>query len=247
MLQGKPSAQIGKAESGSTVGVAVGTYIFLRFELPSGASGFEVTSAEEAVRGADVIVTATGSREPVLFGEWLKPDAHVNAIGSVGPQSREIDTEAMKQAAVVVESREAANREAGEIIQSGTSIYAELGELLSRIKERPRGARGDCAGIRRDTRPHPADRSEDPKAAPVNRAGAPSSGAVRGPLNEKIERACLVLLEAGSSALIESRRRKPFGRWPSYPPVFSVWFLVRSLGSKDHSYCAKEDICVKPD
>lgn len=102
-------------------------------------TGARVTSAEEAVRGADVIVTATGSREPILFGDWLKPHAHVNAIGSVGPQSREIDTEAMMRAAVVVESREAASREAGEIIQSGASIYAELGELLCGMKERPQG------------------------------------------------------------------------------------------------------------
>lgn len=102
-------------------------------------TGARVTSAEEAVRGADVIVTATGSREPILFGEWLKPDTHVNAIGSVGPHNREVDTEAMKQASVIVESREAASREAGEIIQSGAGIYAELGELLSGTKERPRG------------------------------------------------------------------------------------------------------------
>ena len=83
-------------------------------------------------------MTVTGSREPILFGEWLKSDVHVNAVGSVGPQSREIDTVAMKRAAVVVESREAASREAGEIIQSGASIYAELGELLSGMKEKPR-------------------------------------------------------------------------------------------------------------
>lgn len=100
--------------------------------------GARVTSAEEAVWGADVIVTATASQQPILCGEWLKPGVHVNAIGSVGPHSRELDTAAMKQASVIVESRESANREAGEIIQSGVSIYAELGEILSRTTEKPR-------------------------------------------------------------------------------------------------------------
>ena len=86
-----------------------------------------------------MIVTATGSREPILSEEWLGPNVHINAIGSVGPQSREIGTDVMKRAAIVVESREAASREAGEIIQSGTSIYAELGELLSGTKQKPQG------------------------------------------------------------------------------------------------------------
>jgi ornithine cyclodeaminase/alanine dehydrogenase-like protein (mu-crystallin family) len=107
----------------------------IRFAEDTGA---RVTSAEEAVRGADVIVTATGSPKPILFGEWLKPSAHVNAVGSVGSQNCEIDSAVMKRASVVVESREAASREAGEIVQSGASIYAELGELLSGTKKKPR-------------------------------------------------------------------------------------------------------------
>ncbi|MBV8807401.1 MAG: ornithine cyclodeaminase family protein [Acidobacteriaceae bacterium] len=99
--------------------------------------GKAVSSAEQAVRDADVIVTATGSRDPILRGAWLKDDAHVNAIGSVGLQ-RELDVEAMKRAvAVLVESRESAMRESAEIVQSGAAIYAELGEIFAGSKPKP--------------------------------------------------------------------------------------------------------------
>ncbi len=97
-----------------------------------------VSSAERAIRDADVIVTVTGSREPVLRGAWLKEDAHVNAIGSVGLVHRELDDEAMNRAvAVLVESRESAMKESAEIVQSGVAIYAELGEILAGSKPKP--------------------------------------------------------------------------------------------------------------
>ena len=54
-------------------------------------------SAEEAVRDADVIVTVTSSKTPVLEGDWLKPGCHVNAIGACRPDWRELDDEAMKK------------------------------------------------------------------------------------------------------------------------------------------------------
>lgn len=92
--------------------------------------GGRAMAAEEAVRGADVIVTATHSGEPVLLGEWLKPDAHVNAVGAVGATRRELDTAAM-QGFVVADSRESAAQESGDVILSGVSVDAELGELLA--------------------------------------------------------------------------------------------------------------------
>ncbi len=101
--------------------------------------GAKVTSAENAVRGAEVIVTATNASEPILRGEWLKDGAHVNAVGAVGPKPREIDDEAMRKAVVVVESREAAISESGDIIQSGATVYAELGEILAGTKPKPLG------------------------------------------------------------------------------------------------------------
>jgi ornithine cyclodeaminase/alanine dehydrogenase-like protein (mu-crystallin family) len=88
------------------------------------------TSAEDAVRGADVVVTCTNSPEPVLRGAWLKPSALVNAVGAVGPQRRELDDDAMR-GAVVVDSRVAALLESGDVLLAGAQIHAELGELLA--------------------------------------------------------------------------------------------------------------------
>lgn len=94
------------------------------------------TSAEEAVREADVVVTATSSPQPVLRGEWLKPTARVLAVGAVAHDRRELDDAAMR-GAVIVESRETALRESGDILLSGASIHAELGELLAGTRETP--------------------------------------------------------------------------------------------------------------
>ena len=88
-------------------------------------------SAEEAVRDADVIVTVTSSKMPVLKGDWLKPGCHVNAIGACRPDWRELDDEAMQENVVFVDSREGAMRESGDVILSGAKIYAELGEVLA--------------------------------------------------------------------------------------------------------------------
>jgi ornithine cyclodeaminase/alanine dehydrogenase-like protein (mu-crystallin family) len=91
--------------------------------------GAQVTMAEEAVSGADVVLTLTSSPEPVLFGRWLKKDAMVCAVGAVTPNRRELDDEAMR-GAVVVESREAALRESGDILLANAEVSAEIGELL---------------------------------------------------------------------------------------------------------------------
>ena len=88
--------------------------------------GATPTSAEKAVRGADVIVTTTNSKTPVLKGAWLKTGSHVNAIGACRPDWRELDDEAMSNV-VFVDSREGAMKESGDVILSGAKIYAELG------------------------------------------------------------------------------------------------------------------------
>jgi ornithine cyclodeaminase/alanine dehydrogenase-like protein (mu-crystallin family) len=95
-----------------------------RFAKKIGATAM---SAEEAVRGADVIVTVTNSKTPVLKGAWLKPGCHVNAIGACRPDWRELDDDAMNNV-VFVDSREGALKESGDLILSGAKIYAELGE-----------------------------------------------------------------------------------------------------------------------
>ncbi len=88
-----------------------------------------MVSAEDAVRGADVVITATHAAEPVLRGAWLGERTYVNAIGGLPVPRRELDDETMR-GWVVVDSRAAASRESGDIAGSGALIYAELGELL---------------------------------------------------------------------------------------------------------------------
>ena len=99
-----------------------------RFASEVGATAMSV---EEAVRGADVIVTVTNSKTPVLKGSWLKSGSHVNAIGACRPDWRELDDKAMQRAVVFVDSREGALKESGDVILSGGKIYAELGEALA--------------------------------------------------------------------------------------------------------------------
>jgi thiomorpholine-carboxylate dehydrogenase len=93
--------------------------------------GAKVTSAEDAVRGADVVVTVTSSKIPVLKGAWLKHGCHVNAVGACRPDWRELDDDAMKNSVVFVDSREAAMKESGDVILSGAKIHAELGEAFA--------------------------------------------------------------------------------------------------------------------
>lgn len=93
--------------------------------------GAKVTSQEEAVRSADVVVTVTSSQTAVLRGAWLKRGAHVNAVGACRPDWRELDDDAMRNSVVFVDSREAAMKESGDVILSGAKIYAELGEAFA--------------------------------------------------------------------------------------------------------------------
>ena len=95
------------------------------------------TSPGQAVSNADIICTTTTSSEPVFDDADLKPGVHINAVGSYAPQAREIPPETVKRSLVVVDSREAAWEEAGDLIQplqagliDRDHIHAELGELV---------------------------------------------------------------------------------------------------------------------
>ena len=98
-------------------------------------------SAEEAVSGADVVVTATSAREPVLRRGWLKPGAHVNAVGASTPRARELDTATVAASALFCDSRESLRNEAGEfalavsegLIPGEEHVRGELGEVLAGI------------------------------------------------------------------------------------------------------------------
>ena len=95
-------------------------------------------SAEEALRGADIVVTATSSAQPVLRHEWLAEGAHVNAVGACFPTARELDTTTVAAASLFVDRRESALNEAGDVlipIREGAigpdHVRAELGEVLA--------------------------------------------------------------------------------------------------------------------
>jgi len=105
------------------------------------AGGPKVTvamSVQDAVTGADVVVTSTSSREPVLRREWLAPGTHVNAVGASTPIAREIDVETVAASALFCDSRESLRNEAGEFrlaleqgaIEGEDHVRGELGEVL---------------------------------------------------------------------------------------------------------------------
>jgi ornithine cyclodeaminase/alanine dehydrogenase-like protein (mu-crystallin family) len=97
----------------------------------------DATSAEEALRDADVVVTATSAAEPVARRAWFKDGVHINAVGSSIPTTRELDTDTMRDAALFVDRRESTINEAGDFLfpqREGAigpeHIRAEIGELL---------------------------------------------------------------------------------------------------------------------
>jgi len=90
-----------------------------------------------AVEGADVIVTATTSSHPLFPGDAVAPGTHVSGIGSYTPLMREVDSQLVRRATVVVDTREAALAEAGDLliplgegVIEEDHIVAELGEVV---------------------------------------------------------------------------------------------------------------------
>ncbi len=91
----------------------------------------------EAVAEADLVCTCTTSATPVFDGALLRPGAHVNAVGAYRPDMRELDDQAILRARVVVETREAALEEAGDLLQPIASgvigedhIVTDLGDVV---------------------------------------------------------------------------------------------------------------------
>jgi thiomorpholine-carboxylate dehydrogenase len=98
--------------------------------------GIGCARPEQAVRGADIVCTVTNASTPVLQGAWLKPGAFVAAIGAPRPAWRELDDAAMRNV-LVVDCRESAEKESGDVMLSGASVYAEIGEILSGVRVSP--------------------------------------------------------------------------------------------------------------
>jgi len=96
------------------------------------------SSAEQAVRGADVVVLATGSTTPVIRNDWIGPGTHVIAVGACRPTHREMDGALVARATLVVDSRAAALVESGDVLLAigeghitADHIHAELGEIAA--------------------------------------------------------------------------------------------------------------------
>ena len=109
---------------------------------PQIAATIEISgSAEQAVRNSDLVLTVSTAKEPLFKPEWLKPGAHINAVGSHRPDFREIDGATLAQARIVVDSREAIMAECGDILLAlkenaitEKNIDAEIGEVLAGSK-----------------------------------------------------------------------------------------------------------------
>lgn len=97
-----------------------------------------VETAERAIRGCHIAITATNARDPVLHGEWLEPGMHLNAIGSNHARRRELDVAAVNRASrIVADSVEQSKIESGELIAAfeqhpgGWERVAELADVLA--------------------------------------------------------------------------------------------------------------------
>lgn len=105
-----------------------------------------VASAEEAVRGAEIVITATTAAQPVVQGAWLSPGVHINAIGSNFAHKRELDASAVLGCAVIAtDSLEQARYEAGDLIQ----VFAGDAEGWARVVELSQIVAGLVPGRRR--------------------------------------------------------------------------------------------------
>lgn len=100
-----------------------------------------VASPEEAVRDADLIILATTAPTPVIQWQWVKPGAHINAVGSHARNTRELDSETIAHARIVVDSREANLTECGDILiplEEGRvtreALTDEIGEVAAGLK-----------------------------------------------------------------------------------------------------------------
>ncbi len=108
-----------------------------------------LTDRRAAVSGADLITCATTSPTPVLKGRDIEPGAHVDAVGAFRPNTREVDTETIKRARVVVDTYAGAWEEAGDVLIplkaraiTRRHVLAELAELVAG-KKRVRGSAQD--------------------------------------------------------------------------------------------------------
>ena len=114
-----------------------------RFDVPV----LPAKTVEQAVRGSDLVITATPTREPIVRAEWVLPGTHITAVGSDGPEKQELDVGVLGKADKIVADHLEQCARLGEIhhaLEAGTiaraDVYAELGELAAGLKP---GREGD--------------------------------------------------------------------------------------------------------
>jgi ornithine cyclodeaminase len=102
-----------------------------------GVEAVAARTGAEAVQDADIICAVTSSNDPVLYGDWVKPGAHINAVGVSQPHARELDTAIVKKSRLYADRRESALKEPGDILiplREGAigpeHILGEIGEVL---------------------------------------------------------------------------------------------------------------------
>jgi ornithine cyclodeaminase/alanine dehydrogenase-like protein (mu-crystallin family) len=99
--------------------------------LAERVGGKALDDADQAVAQADVVTSATPARQPLFSPEAVRPGAHLNAIGAFTPEMVEVPAEVVRSAWVVVDSREAAAAEAGDLLQAGRRPDATVGDVLA--------------------------------------------------------------------------------------------------------------------
>jgi alanine dehydrogenase len=102
---------------------------------------FSTNTAEEAVKGSDIIVTTTPSRNPIVMNDWIDKGMHINCIGADAPGKQELDPAILKRSKIVIDDWDQASH-SGEInvplakgIISKKDIWAEIGEICAGLKQ----------------------------------------------------------------------------------------------------------------
>ena len=105
----------------------------LRARLEDGCAVKDVASVREAVEGADVVITCTAAREPLVDLAWVAPGAHVTAVGSDGPGKQELDPEISRRADVLVVDSRQQSSVLGELQHSTDQVSraVELGVVCA--------------------------------------------------------------------------------------------------------------------
>lgn len=99
-----------------------------------------VDSAEEAVRGADIVVTATWSKDPVIEADWIEPGTHINAMGSNQAQRRELPSDLIARADLIAaDAIEVAKIEAGDLLLAPVDWSDPRIVDLAAVESRPAG------------------------------------------------------------------------------------------------------------